>query len=127
MSARAVTILALSVLTLSALSLSRVVSAGEKHVVTQKGKSFSVTELHVKVGDVVEFKNDDDVSHNVFSVSKVQPFNTKMQTPGSEAAKMLNLSKATIRTHLEHIYRKLEVTNRVEAVTEGIRKGLISV
>ncbi|XXF75048.1 response regulator transcription factor [Myxococcaceae bacterium GXIMD 01537] len=45
----------------------------------------------------------------------------------SEAAQMLNLSKATIRTHLEHIYRKLEVTNRVEAVTEGIRKGLISV
>jgi len=88
MSARALTILALSVLTLSAMSMSvsRVVAAGEKHVVSQKGKSFSVTELHVKVGDVVEFKNDDDVSHNVFSVSKIQPFNTKMQTPGSEAA-----------------------------------------
>ena len=34
---------------------------------------------------------------------------------------------ATIRTHLEHIYQKLEVTNRVEAVTEGLRKGLIEV
>ncbi len=45
----------------------------------------------------------------------------------NEAATMLNLSKATIRTHLEHIYRKLEVTNRVEAVTEGLRKGLIQV
>ena len=45
----------------------------------------------------------------------------------SEAARLLSVSKATIRTHLEHIYRKLEVTNRVEAVTEGIRKGLISV
>lgn len=45
----------------------------------------------------------------------------------SEAANVLSLSKATIRTHLEHIYKKLEVTNRVEAVTEGIRKGLISV
>ncbi len=45
----------------------------------------------------------------------------------SEAAKVLNLSKATIRTHLEHIYQKLEVTNRVEAVTEGIRKGIIDV
>jgi DNA-binding NarL/FixJ family response regulator len=45
----------------------------------------------------------------------------------SEAASILNLSKATIRTHLEHIYQKLEVTNRVEAVTEGIRKGLIDV
>lgn len=43
----------------------------------------------------------------------------------SEAAQLLGLSKATIRTHLEHIYRKLEVTNRVEAVTEGLRKGLI--
>lgn len=45
----------------------------------------------------------------------------------TEAARALGLSKATIRTHLEHIYEKLEVSNRVEAVTEGIRKGLISV
>ncbi len=44
----------------------------------------------------------------------------------NEAAQMLNLSKATIRTHLEHIYRKLEVSNRVEAVTEGIRRRIIS-
>jgi DNA-binding NarL/FixJ family response regulator len=44
-----------------------------------------------------------------------------------EAAGVLNLSRATVRTHLEHIYQKLEVTNRVEAVTEGLRKGLIEV
>jgi DNA-binding NarL/FixJ family response regulator len=44
----------------------------------------------------------------------------------NEAAQLLGLSKATIRTHLEHIYRKLEVTNRVEAVTEGLRKGIIT-
>ncbi len=43
-----------------------------------------------------------------------------------EAARLLTVSKATIRTHLEHIYRKLEVSNRVEAVTEGLRKGIIS-
>jgi DNA-binding NarL/FixJ family response regulator len=45
----------------------------------------------------------------------------------NEAAQVLGLSRATVRTHLEHIYQKLEVTNRVEAVTEGIRKGLIAV
>ncbi len=45
----------------------------------------------------------------------------------SEAAGVLNLSRATVRTHLEHIYHKLDVTNRVEAVTEGIRKGIIEV
>jgi DNA-binding NarL/FixJ family response regulator len=45
----------------------------------------------------------------------------------NEAAGVLNLSKATIRTHLEHIYQKLDVTNRVEAVTEGIRQGIIEI
>jgi DNA-binding NarL/FixJ family response regulator len=45
----------------------------------------------------------------------------------NEAARVLELSRATVRTHLEHIYQKLEVTNRVEAVTEGLRKGLIEV
>ena len=44
----------------------------------------------------------------------------------NEVAKVLGLSKATIRTHLEHIYEKLDVTNRVEAVTEGIRQGIIN-
>ncbi|HME90777.1 MAG TPA: LuxR C-terminal-related transcriptional regulator [Myxococcaceae bacterium] len=44
----------------------------------------------------------------------------------AEAAHALSLSKATIRTHLEHIYEKLEVTNRVEAVMEGVRQGLIA-
>jgi DNA-binding NarL/FixJ family response regulator len=43
----------------------------------------------------------------------------------NEAAQVLGLSKATIRTHLEHIYQKLDVTNRVEAVTEGIRQGIV--
>ncbi len=43
----------------------------------------------------------------------------------SEAARVLTLSKATIRTHLEHIYHKLDVSNRVEAVAEGVRQGII--
>ena len=45
----------------------------------------------------------------------------------TEAAHVLGLSKATIRTHLEHIYQKLDVGNRVEAVTEGLRQGIIGI
>ena len=45
----------------------------------------------------------------------------------AEAAKVLKISRATIRTHLEHIYAKMSVSNRVEAITEGIRQGLIDV
>jgi DNA-binding NarL/FixJ family response regulator len=43
----------------------------------------------------------------------------------NEVAGVLELSKSTIRTHIEHIYQKLDVTNRVEAVTEAIRHGII--
>lgn len=42
-----------------------------------------------------------------------------------QVAHALDISRATVRTHLEHIYAKLDVSNRTEAVTEGIRKGLI--
>lgn len=44
----------------------------------------------------------------------------------NEAASVLGISITTIKTHLEHIYQKLDVNNRVEAVTEGIRQGLIN-
>jgi DNA-binding NarL/FixJ family response regulator len=42
-----------------------------------------------------------------------------------QVASTLGVSRATVRTHLEHIYSKLDVSNRTEAVTEGIKKGLI--
>lgn len=42
-----------------------------------------------------------------------------------EAAGALGVSRATVRTHLEHIYAKLDVSNRTEAVTEAIRRGII--
>jgi DNA-binding NarL/FixJ family response regulator len=43
----------------------------------------------------------------------------------SEIADILKISKSTVRTHLEHIYQKMEVTNRVEAITEGYKRGMV--
>jgi DNA-binding NarL/FixJ family response regulator len=42
-----------------------------------------------------------------------------------ETAASLGVSVSTIRTHLEHIYAKMEVNNRTEAVTEGIKIGIV--
>ncbi len=51
-------------------------------MVTQKDKKFSVTELNLKVGEAVTFKNDDVTPHNVFSSSAAMKFNLKVQLPG---------------------------------------------
>jgi plastocyanin len=42
--------------------------------VAQKDKKFSQTKLEVKVGDVVNFKNEDPFSHNIFSLSDIKTF-----------------------------------------------------
>ncbi len=58
-------------------------AAGEsEHVITQQDKAFSTTEITIKPGDKLVFKNSDEVVHNVFSVSKDNPFTIKVQQPG---------------------------------------------
>ncbi len=42
-----------------------------------------------------------------------------------ETAKLLDISEQTIPVHIRNIYRKLEVSNRTEAVFEARRSGLI--
>lgn len=49
-------------------------ATGAEHTVTQKDGTFSVGTLQAKSGDEVIFKNEDKVFHNVFSLSKILPF-----------------------------------------------------
>jgi len=55
-----------------------------QQTVTQKNKAFSAEQITIKKGDSIVFKNDDDVTHNVFSNSKGNEFNLKAQAPGAE-------------------------------------------
>ena len=54
--------------------------------VKQKNREFSTTEITIKPGEKVVFQNDDDVTHNVFSTSKVNPFTIKIQKPGESSS-----------------------------------------
>lgn len=42
-----------------------------------------------------------------------------------EAARQLFISEASIKTHLQHVYDKLDVRDRAAAVGEGYRRGLL--
>jgi two-component system, NarL family, nitrate/nitrite response regulator NarL len=42
-----------------------------------------------------------------------------------EIGRMLHLSTATVKTHLHHVYEKLEVAERAAAVAEAMRRGLL--
>ncbi len=42
-----------------------------------------------------------------------------------EIAWQMKISEHTVKSHVASIFAKLEVSTRTEAVTQGIRKGLI--
>ena len=50
--------------------------------VEQRGRSFGVAELTVKVGDTVTFVNNDIYGHNVYSDTKDAEFDIGLQEPG---------------------------------------------
>ena len=64
--------------------------AGE-HVVSQKGKTFSVKKMTVSAGDSVKFVNDDPFAHNVFSLSDAKSFD--LGSYGQGLAKSVVLDK----------------------------------
>lgn len=42
-----------------------------------------------------------------------------------DIAAQLYLSQATVKTHLQHVYEKLEVSDRAAAVAQALRRGLL--
>jgi plastocyanin len=58
--------------------------AAAHRVVGQKGALFSPGKMNVSVGDVVVFKNDDGVTHHIYSSTKGQEFNLETTAPGQD-------------------------------------------
>ena len=82
----------------------------EDHVIVQKGKTFSAAEIVLKAGDRIVFRNEDEVSHNVFSRSPGEEFEVRVQLPGQETAVALTKAgSADVRCAI-HPQMKLHVT-----------------
>src|SRR5262245_26927844 len=79
------------------IALAAVVLAGsatahaDTQTVSQAKKAFSVAVIKAKVGDTITFRNDDDVAHNVFSLSDTQNFDLGSYKKGEQ--RKLTLTK----------------------------------
>jgi len=52
------------------------------HAISQKGRIFSPGTIRVKTGEALVFKNDDDVTHHVYSSTTGQEFTIETMEPG---------------------------------------------
>jgi plastocyanin len=64
---------------------------GGSVTVTQKNKSFVPRVIGVPAGTVVTFPNDDQIFHNVFSLSPPQPFDLGLYRSGASKARTFTL------------------------------------
>ena len=84
-----------------------------EHVVSQKGKAFSVKKLTVQVGDSVRFVNDDPFAHNVFSLSDVKSFD--LGSYGQGLAKSVLMDKSGIVDVECAVHPDMKMTVEVKA------------
>lgn len=96
---------------ISGIALSAGASAAE-YKVTQKGKKFSPATLNIRVGDTVNFINDDKHRHNVYSRSAGHKFNIKKQKPGDSNSRTFD--KAGSITVKCAIHPKMRLTINVK-------------
>ncbi len=73
----------LPTIALATLSASPLLAAD--HEINQQDRHFSQTEITIKVGDTISFKNGDEVTHNVFSTTPGMEFDLHRQAPGASS------------------------------------------
>jgi plastocyanin len=71
--------------TIALATLSAVPLLAADHEINQQDRHFSQTEITIKVGDTISFKNSDEVTHNVFSTTPGMEFDLHRQAPGASS------------------------------------------
>jgi len=60
------------------------------HEISQANKAFSKSEITIRPGERLIFKNDDEVTHNVYSVTPGMAFDLQRQAPGASSSISFN-------------------------------------
>ena len=80
--------------------------------ITQENRKFSEKKLTIKAGDTITFVNNDKVSHNIYSKSKINAFDIGVQHAGkSKSVTFVKIGKVKVRCA---IHPKMKLTVIVE-------------
>ena len=91
---------------------------------TAKGQSaFDPIVASRVVAQLRESQTDDILSEREIAVLRL----VSEGKTGKAIGNILHISEATVKSHLRHIYDKLDVPDRASAVTEAIRRKLIHI
>ena len=96
---------------LAAIALAAPAYAGEVTVV-QKDKKFAEAEISIKAGDSVVFKNEDPITHNVFSQTAGMSFELKTQKAGESST--IKFDKAGVAEVRCAIHPQMKMKVKVE-------------
>jgi two-component system, NarL family, nitrate/nitrite response regulator NarL len=89
-----------------------------------RGKSVFSTELHDGLAEQIRSHRHDDRPRLSPREQQILSLTAEgRSTP--EIARLLFLSTSTVKTHLQNIYEKLEVSDRAAAVAKALREGVL--
>ena len=80
----------------------------------------------VQAGIAREIRMRSDNDRPILSPRETQVLGLTAQGMSApDIARQLTVSPTTVRTHLQHLYEKLGVSDRAAAVAEAMRRGLL--
>ena len=82
----------------------------EDRTIVQKNRAFSAASSTVKIGDSLTFRNEDQVSHNLFSSTPGQSFDLKIQRPGQSVTHIFTATCLVDIRCAIHPQMKMQVT-----------------
>ena len=95
---------------------------------SHKGKAFSPRVMTLSKGDSIDFLNDDNIFHNVFSVSRIQPFDLGIYPSGTSKLKSFDqpgMVRLYCNIHPNMISHVLVLNNKFHTKTD--EKGYFSI
>jgi plastocyanin len=60
------------------------------HEISQANKTFSQSDISIRLGERLIFKNNDEVTHNVYSLTPGMAFDLQRQAPGGSSSVSFN-------------------------------------